>query len=363
MPADANLLMRRFPKYSQWESGELQPTFRQLQRFAATTNTPFGFLLLAEPPKEPFPIPDFRSAEGQQAKNPGVNLRDVVYLCDRRQEWFREHARAERLDRVSIAGCARIGDNVESTAARIRSGLKLDLQERAGIPTWTDTLPLFIKSAETAGVLVMVSGVVGNNTYRSLDPNEFRGFALADDLAPVVFVNGTDAPEVQMFTLAHELAHVCLGKSALSNMEPNSVPSNAVEAWCNEFAAELLVPVEAIREEWRGQMPSPSELKRLSRTFKVSTLVILSRLCDLGVITGDHFRAAYGEELRRTKRRGLGRGGDSYTTLTFRVGEQFARALVTSTLEGKTLYRDALRLLCIKRISTFQKLADRLGLN
>lgn len=110
-------------------------------------------------------------------------------------------------------------------------------------------------------------------------------------------------------------------------------------------------------------MPSPSELKRLSRTFKVSTLVILSRLCDLGVITGDQYRAACGEDLGRKKRRSQGRGGDFYMTLTFRVGEQFAHALVTSTLEGKTLYRDALRLLCIRRISTFQKLADRLGLN
>ena len=305
LPADANPLMRRFPKYSQWESGEVQPTLRQLERFAAATNTPFGSLLLAEPPRDPFPIPDFRSDEGQQPRTPGLNLRDVVYRCDRRQEWFREHALAERLDRVSIASCASIGDNVEATAARVRSGLKVDLQERAGIPTWADALPLFIKSAETAGVLVMVSGVVDNNTHRSLDPNEFRGFALADDFAPIVFVNGADAPEVQLFTLAHELAHVCLGKSALSNMEPNSVPSNAIEAWCGEFAAELLVPIEAMREEWQDQMPSPSELKRLSQTFKVSTLVILSRLCDLGVITGDQFRAAYGEELESTKRRGL----------------------------------------------------------
>lgn len=363
LPADANPLMWRFPKYSQWESGEVQPTFKQLERFAKVTNTPFGFLLLAEPPKEPFPIPDFRSAEGQQPKNPGLNLRDVVYRCDRRQEWFREHARTEHLDRVSIAGSASIGDNVEAIAARVRSGLKVDLQERAGIPTWTDALPLFIKGAETAGVLVMISGVVDNNTHRSLDPNEFRGFALADDFAPVVFVNGADVPEVQIFTLAHELAHVCLGESALSDMKPNSVPSNAVEAWCDGFAAELLVPIEAIREEWQGQMPSPRELKRLSRTFKVSTLVILSRLCDLGVVTRAQFHAAYVEELGRTKRRGQGRGGDFYTTLLYRVGEQFARALVTSTLEGKTLYRDALRLLGIKRISTFQNLADRLGLD
>ena len=88
---------------------------------------------------------------------------------------------------------------------------------------------MFIEQAEQIGVMVMVSGVVLNNYYRHLDPQEFRGIAQSDDRAPLVSVNGADSKAAQMITLAHELAHLWLGQSALSNASVSEAPDNAIE--------------------------------------------------------------------------------------------------------------------------------------
>ena len=159
----------------------------------------------------------------------------------------------------------------------MRAALGFDLAERRALRTWTDALRRFIEQVDSIGVLVMVNGVVGNNTRRKLDPEEFRGFALADDLAPLIFINGADTKAAQMFTLAHELAHIWLGESALSNVEPASAPSHAIEVWCNRIAAELLVPQETLRVAYREGEGLPAQLNRLARHFKVSTLVVLRR--------------------------------------------------------------------------------------
>ena len=354
-------LVRRFPKYLEWERGEAQPTFKQLQQFAKVTYAPFGSLLLSEPLDEPFPIPDFRTIGRASIVHLSPNLRDTVYLCQLRQDWYREYARAQGQSSLRLVGSANLADNVDATAATVRTALKIELDDRAALPTWTAALRQFIKNVEAAGVLVMVSGVVGTDNRRKLNPDEFRGFALADDLAPVVFVNGADTKAAQMFTLAHEVAHLCLGESALSNIEPTSTPSSDVESWCNQFAAELLVPIAILRDEYQSQEPVFDELRRLARRFKVSTLVILRRLYDLSALSPSQFRTAYVRELGKFRQTSSPSGGNFYATQTSRVGERFARALIVSTLEGQTLYRDAFHLLGFKKTSTFQKLADRLG--
>ncbi|MEX2557782.1 MAG: ImmA/IrrE family metallo-endopeptidase [Actinomycetota bacterium] len=159
--------------------------------------------------------------------------------------------------------------------------------------------------SEAAGVLVMISGIVGSNTHRTLDPQEFRGFALVDRYASVVFVNGADSKAAQLFTLAHELARLWLGEPALCDLEPDSLRENAVERWCTDVAAEFVGPMVGIgegrRSATRGLRPTPA------------------------------------------------------------VGQRFARAVMTSALEGRTTYTAAVRLLDLKRASPFDRLADRLG--
>jgi Zn-dependent peptidase ImmA (M78 family) len=210
-----------------------------------------------------------------------------------------------------------------------------------------------------------VSGVVGSNTHRKLNPREFRGFALADDLAPLVFVNGSDTKAAQVFTLVHELAHLWLGGAALDDADSAASAGTDAERWCNQVAAEVLFPIAAVPRAPESGETLTDWIERLARRFKVSTLVVLRRIYDAGFMGWDAYRAAYDGEFHRIMglvgERASG-GGNFFNTQPARVSKTFTRAVVASTLEGQTLYRDALQMLGIKKVSTLHELASRLGI-
>jgi Zn-dependent peptidase ImmA (M78 family) len=255
-----------------------------------------------------------------------------------------------------------IGTPVVEAADAMRVVLGFELSVREQFSTWSEALRGLVDHAEEAGVLVMVSGVVGSNTHRTLDPDEFRGFALADEMAPVVFINGADTRAAQIFTLAHELAHVWLGQSAVSNSRLDELrPSQQVERWCNAVAAELLVPLDSFKQRFERSVDLAGELQRLARHYKVSTLVVLRRALDAEHLTWDEYRDAFQDELARVRNIGAPGGGNFYNTQPARVSKRFARAIFSDALEGRTLRRDAFRLLGVRKDATFRELGEHLG--
>ena len=357
-------LATKFRKLSEWEDGETRPTLKQVEAFARAVHVSVGYLFLAKPPEERLPIPDFRTIANQPVARPSPNLLDTIYICQERQSWYRDFARVTRQPELGFVGSATVDIPPETVAARMRETLGFGLEARRECNMWTEALRLFIRQTEDASVLVMVSGVVRSNTHRRLDPAEFRGFALSDVVAPLIFVNGADSKAAQMFTLAHELAHLWLGDSALSNIGAAPTPAlRREEVWCNAVAAELLVPLAGLRAELRRDEALPDTLSRLARSFKVSNLVILRRLLDAEWLDRERFDVAWAEEITRLRtlaQRG-GDGGDFYRTTLSRASRRFARALVVSTLEGQTLYRDAFRMLGVSRTETFNNLGREAG--
>lgn len=355
---------KRFPKLEAWTQEDAKPTLKQLESFAKATRTPVGYFFLPEPPEESVPIPDLRTMGNEHIDHPSADLLDTVYVCQQRQEWFRDYARSSGSTGLEFVGSAKRTHQVEKTAEKMRHALGFDLDARQKLSTWSEALRQFMVQADSIGVLVMVNGIVGSNTHRKLDPEEFRGFALADEYAPVVFINGADTKAAQMFTLAHELAHIWLGESALTDVGPASTPSNEIEIWCNEVAAELLAPLALVKVEYDGRASLRTNLDKLARRFKVSTLVVLRRIHDAGHLGKQKFWRAYETELKRLHALGAKKqssGGDYYPTQSIRVGKRFAAAVIVRTLEGQTGYRDAFRMLGCSKIETFNKLAQHLG--
>lgn len=356
-------LARHYPKWPLWLTGEAQPTLRQLEDFAKRTHTAIGYFFLPQPPSMPLPIPDFRTLRDAAMGEPSSNLLDTIYLCQQRQDWFRDHARLHGFPVLPFVGSASIQEAPEAVAQRMREALTLSTEARQRLSTWTEALRQLIAKAEEAGVMVMVTSVVGSNSHRKLDVGEFRGFALADDLAPLVFLNGADSKSAQMFTLAHELAHLWLGASGVSDAETGRVPEQAIERWCNQVAAELLMPMQALRAAYQPDTSIPQEIQRLARLFKVSTLVALRRLFDAGFINQAVLWQNYREELDRLRslERSQSGGGDFYNSLGARTSKRFARAIVSSTLEGLTSFPDAFRMLGVRKTATFYEAARELG--
>lgn len=357
-------LVHRFAKIGEWENGELQPTLKQLQAFANAVHVPVGYLFLPVPPEEALPIPDFRTMDGVGVRRASPDLLDVIYSCQERQSWYRDYARANRQVELAFVDSASLDDAPEAVAATIAETLQIDVAARAACRNWEEARRQMIAQAEAAGVLVMVSGVVLSNNTRKLDPEEFRGFALADARAPLIFINGADSKSAQMFTLAHELAHLWLGATAVSNA--SAAPVNGFrdeEVWCNAVAAELLVPLASIQSDTAPGDELPELVARLTRQYKVSALVILRRLLDAGWLERAAFDAAWAAErarLRRMAERSAD-GGNFYATTLTRVSRRFTRAVVESTLEGQTLYRDAFRMLGVRKTATFEHLGQEVG--
>lgn len=357
-------LLKRFKKLPEWEEGITQPTLKQLEGFAKAVYVPFGYLFLPTPPEENLPIPDFRTFDNQSVSRPSPNLLDTIYACQERQGWYREFAQINRQTRHNYIGSVSLSENPVDVATKIRNAVGFEMAARLECQTWEDALRLFIQKADEAGILVMVSGVVLSNNNRKLDHKEFRGFALADPLAPLVFINGSDSKSGQMFTLAHELAHLWLNSTGLSNASAAPLDGfRREEVWCNAVAAELLVPLDELRPHLITSEDVNVAMKRLARHFKVSTLVILRRLLDAGWLDRAAFDRAWAMEKARLQEisERSGGGGNFYRTTISRVSRRFTQALVGSTLEGQTLYRDAFRMLGVSKTETFNHLGREVG--
>ena len=339
----ADIVELKFPRLGEWESGTTRPTLKQLERFAKATHTPLGMLFLEEPPDLPLPIPDFRTVNDQVVAGPSPDLLDTVYAMQRRQQWLREYLIESDTAPLKFIHSIDINADPIEAAAGIREQLGIGENWAQNIPTWSDALRSLRSAIEEAGIFPVLNGVVGNNTHRKLDPKEFRGFALIDEYAPLIFVNGADAKAAQMFTLAHEISHLWIGAEGVSNLEETLPTQTAIEIFCNKVAAEFLVPATELAGAWNAASAADEPFQQLARRFKVSPIVAARRAWDLQLISMDaffEFYEAYEEDDRRVRTM-QSEGGDFYATQNTRVGKRFARLVARAAKEGKLLYRDA----------------------
>ncbi|GAP35872.1 DNA-binding protein [Piscinibacter sakaiensis] len=343
-------------QFRRWEEGEAQPTFRQAQSIAQALRAPFGFLFLAEAPTEGPLLPDLRTVGGVPAARPSVDLIETVRYAVQRQAWFVEYLQEQGAEPLPFVGRFTVTTQPAEVARDIRDVLGVDVEQ--GQRTWDVYGRELIEAAERVGILVMRSGIVGNNSRRKLDVGEFRGFAISHPLAPVVFINAADAPSARLFTLLHELAHIWLGSSGISNATPGSLRSEEIA--CNAVAGEFLAPSATFTQRWvAASRDFPTRVSELARRFHVSRFVVIRRALDLGLVDRDTYTSAYRAELDAFRAENGG-GGSFYRSAGAKNGARFSRAVIAEAFSGRLMLREAGRLLGIQP-SRIRGFAEQLG--
>ena len=345
-----------------WEMGERRPTFRQAQRFAQALYIPFGYLYLSTPPVEELPIADFRTIPGQSPLKPSPDLLDLLNDTLGKRQWFQEYRESEGIEELPFVGRFSVTDSEEAVAGDIRDVIDVDgARQRAS--NWEEFMRVLIRNAERSGITVMRSGVVGNNTRRPLDVKEFRGFSISDYVAPLIFINGRDFKAAQIFTLAHEMAHIWTGEGGVSNPDyglQSEHQDSELERFCNRVAAETLVPGEDFGFRWLRDSPSPTDdLNNLSRHYKVSSMVILRQALDHDLVSAAVYRENYSRLVERTgNAEPIGEsGGNFYYTLAARNGAVFTEAVISSADGGKLMISEAADMLGVK-VKTLPTIAE-----
>lgn len=357
MPAEqlAKKIGQKPDRLAQWEAGEGHPTFKQALRLASVTHVPFGYLFLPDPPAEEIPLPDLRTVAGAPAQRFDSNTIDLINDVLFKHAWFVDRLIQQGHERLPFVGRNRLTDSAVQIAEDIRNTLGLPDAAQQAV-SWEGFVRALIDKAEGAGIWVMRTGIVGNDTHRPLSIRQFRGFAISHPVAPLVFINGRDALAAQIFTFAHEIAHIWLGSSGISNVQigrRDYGTNRQTEIACNQIAAEVLVPQARFVEEWSDNRTAAANYDVLARRFKVSRIVIARRALDLGKIAEDAYSVFYAEEQRRwdaerEKKREDAGGGNFYNTMPLRNGIRFTSAVVGSAISGETLLRDAGSLLNIQ---------------
>ena len=272
-------------KIRAWENGHEFPNFHQAQKLASALSVPLGYLFLSQPPEIALPITDFRTLPGTGETIPSLNLQEVLDDALRKRDWYEDWRKQEGFAPLDFIGKFSVRSDPAHIAIDIRRQLNISEGFAATFGSWDEHLRTFVQKVESSGVLVLQSGIVGNNTKRKLNVEEFRGFALANQYAPLVFINVRDTISARIFTLAHELVHLWTGTSGISN--PDITPGEKqglqqIEQLCNQTAAEFLVSKQAFLQQWVNNKEIIENIQYLARVFRVSAQVILRRGFDLG---------------------------------------------------------------------------------
>ena len=348
-----------------WLDGTESPTFKQIEDFSKKSYIPLGYFFLQTPPVEQINLLEYRTLDSIELINPSRNLIDTIHEMEAVQEWMVNYRKEWNYNTISVVGSLKGITDVSIIADTIRKelGLNVEWYKECGNPS--EAFNKVRGLLEECGIIVMMNGIVGKNTHRALDVNEFRAFAMVNEWAPLIFINGADSAGGRLFSLFHEIVHLWLGENDLYNDRRYSVSGiKQVEVICNAVAGELMVPKVAFLDKWNNNTNDDTceKIKELARMFRCSGSVIARRALDNRKIDKNVYNQLITDAIEAyiQSKQEKGSGGDYYRTARSKLDGVFVRALCESVNSGRTSFTEAYRLTNTTS-KTFSEVAGGLG--
>ena len=321
-----------------WECGTEQPTFAQLKKIAKLYKTHISIFYLPEPPTDFQPLTDYRvlpehfAIDEEQIYRLNAN---IVEAFERREMLIELYELLEEPPPDVPLNVDR-HDSLRQTAQKITEFLEFNRTQLQHANDPYAALKFWKQAVEAKGILVCQTSV---NTHLSVELETARGFCIAQRPFPVIVVNPKDSPYGRIFTLIHELVHIVLGESAIQNTDFEATPPSnldPIEVFCNQVAAEVLVPEDELLEIVNLEM-FEEDLSGTSKFFHVSPEVIMRRLLTLGKISRHDYRTYRNRQLAKYKDTPARTGGAApyHNRLLNTSGEYFARTAFTAYYEQK----------------------------
>jgi Zn-dependent peptidase ImmA (M78 family)/transcriptional regulator with XRE-family HTH domain len=267
-------------KLKEWEDGLNQPTIRQAQTLAKAYKRPFALFFLPEIPRDFQPLQDYRVKGAKELTTSSIF---IIREIQQKQAWISDVYEENNEDKLSFVGRFSTNDNPKIVADDILRILGINpakYKTENPIKEWID-------ATETNGIFVSRTSFI--HSRLKLDSEELQGFAIADPFAPFVFVNSDDWNAPQLFTLVHELAHIWIAETGISNeIVPemkNRDKFHPVELFCNEVAANALMPKEIVLSFDNAIYRNSQEVFKAAKTLGVSSFALLIRAFNLDKIS------------------------------------------------------------------------------
>jgi len=351
-------------KLEAWEDGEQQPTIKQAETLAKAYRRPFALFFLPEIPYDFQPLQDFRKKD---SKPLGTASTFIIREIQQKQNWLSDVYKENGEKPLSFVGRFSLKSNPALVAKNILETLNIDPNNYAT----ENPIREWIEGAEANGIFISRTSFI--HSRLKLDSEEIQGFTIADKFAPFVFVNSDDWNAPQLFTLVHEIAHIWIAESGISNdVEPeikHKDKFHPVELFCNEVAANALMPKELIDSLEKNVFDSGKEVFKVSKKLGVSSFALLVRALNLQKISADKYRKLkqeadtefnafiLREESKKLKQKDKEKkGGPNYYTLLVNKNSHSFTRVVMDAFRGGFIQPTLVSTLLNTQVNNFSKL-------